>query len=139
MLPLGSTVEGSTADEAMQKKIHGVGIPTLTWNEEMKDLLKIVKSSEESVLLIKDIRKLIENQKNEQNAGFCSMVLVIVSAILLGNLLGGKGIFQDCEETVAAQQEFWCRLILWLILEYKTNIKRNPNLMVLIEEKFFKK
>ena len=112
MLPLGSTVEGSTADEAMQKKIHGVGIPTLTWNEEMKDLLKIVKSSEESVLLIKDIRKLIESQKNEQNAGFCSMVLVIVSAILLGNLLGSKGVIQDGERTIKTGQDFQSHLIL---------------------------
>ena len=29
-----------------------------------------------------------------------------LGANLLGNLLGDKGVFQDCEETVAAQQEF---------------------------------
>ena len=112
MLALGSTVAGSTADEAIQKKIHGVGIATLTWNKEMKDVLKIVRSSEESLLLIKDIRKLIESQKNEQNAGFCSMVLVIVSAILLGNLLGGKGVIQDGERTIKTGQDFQSHFIL---------------------------
>ena len=112
LLALGSTVAGSTADEAIQKKIHGVGIATLTWNKEMKDVLKIVKSSEESLLLIKDIRKLIESQKNEQNAGFCSMVLVIVSAILLGNLLGGKGVIQDGERTIKTGQDFQSHFIL---------------------------
>ena len=93
-------------------KIHGVGIATLKWNKEMKNALKIVKNSEESVLLIKDIRKLIESQKNEQNAGFCSMVLVKVSAILLGNLLGSKGVIQDGERTIKTGQDFQSHLIL---------------------------
>ena len=93
-------------------KIHGVGIATLKWNKEMKNALKIVKNSEESVLLIKDIRKLIESQKNEQNAGFCSMVLVIVSAILLGNPLGSKGVIQDGERTIKTGQDFQSHLIL---------------------------
>ena len=78
----------------------------------MKDVLKTVKSSKESVLLIKDIRKLIESQKNEPNPGFCSMVLVIVSAILLGNLLGGKGVIQDGERAVKTGQDFQSHLIL---------------------------
>ena len=78
----------------------------------MKDVLKIVKSSKESVLLIKDIRKLIESRKNEPNPGFCSMVLVIVSAILLGNLLGGKGVIQDGERAVKTGQDFQSHLIL---------------------------
>ena len=93
-------------------KIHRVGIATLKWNKEMKNALKIVKNSEESFLLIKDIRKLIESQKNEQNAGFCSMVLVIVSAILLGNLLGSKGVIQDGERTIKTGQDFQSHLIL---------------------------
>lgn len=93
-------------------KIHGVGIATLKWNKEMKNALKIVKNSEESFLLIKDIRKLIESQKNEQNAGFCSMVLVIVSAILLGNLLGSQGVIQDGERTIKTGQDFQSHLIL---------------------------
>ena len=93
-------------------KIHGVGIATLKWNKEMKNALKIVKNSEESFLLIKDIRKLIESQKNEQNAGFCSMVLVIVSAILLGNLLGSKGVIQDGERIIKTGQDFQSHLIL---------------------------
>lgn len=78
----------------------------------MKNALKIVKNSEESFLLIKDIRKLIESQKNEQNAGFCSMVLVIVSAILLGNLLGSKGVIQDGERIIKTGQDFQSHLIL---------------------------
>ena len=78
----------------------------------MKNALKIVKNSEESFLLIKDIRKLIESQKNEQNAGFCSMVLVIVSAILLGNLLGSQGVIQDGERTIKTGQDFQSHLIL---------------------------
>ena len=40
------------------------------------------------------------------------MVLVIVSAILLGNLLGGKGVIQDGERTIKTGQDFQSHFIL---------------------------
>ena len=39
-------------------------------NEEMEDIMKIVKSFEESGLLIKGISKTIKNEAKEQKAGF---------------------------------------------------------------------
>ena len=63
--------------------------------------------------------------KNEQNAGLFSMVLVIVSAILLGNLLGDKGVIQDGERTIKTGQDFQSHLILQLILNYENVIQTN--------------
>ena len=44
-------------------------------NEEMNDIMKIIKSHEESGLLIKDIRETIKNVAKEQRGGFLSMLL----------------------------------------------------------------
>ena len=40
----------------------------------MSDILKIVKSLEESGLLIKGVSETIKNQAKEQNGGFLSML-----------------------------------------------------------------
>ena len=51
------------AEAAIQKKNHGSGTTTLIiLNEKMGDIMKIVKSIEESGLLIKGIRKTIKNE-----------------------------------------------------------------------------
>ena len=44
-------------------------------NEEMNDVMKIVKSLEESGLLTKGFRKTIENEAKEQKGGFLRMSL----------------------------------------------------------------
>ena len=43
-------------------------------NEEINDIFKIVKSLEESDLLIKSISETIKNKAKEQNGGFLSML-----------------------------------------------------------------
>ena len=43
----------SAADATIQKKIYGSGITLIISNEDMEDIMKIVKSLEESGLLIK--------------------------------------------------------------------------------------
>ena len=49
--------------------------------------MKIVKSYEESGLLIKGVSETTENQAKQQEEGFLSMLLGTVGATLLGNLL----------------------------------------------------
>ena len=44
-------------------------------NEEMNDIMKIVKSLEDSGLLIKDVSETIKNDAKEQKGGFLSMLL----------------------------------------------------------------
>ena len=54
LIPLGLTAATSATDAAMQKKIFESVMTTLIIsNEEMDDVMKIVKSVEESGLLIK--------------------------------------------------------------------------------------
>ena len=63
--------------------------------------MKIIKSLEESGLLIKGIRETIKNQAKEQKDGFLSM-LDTLGATLLRNLLTGKGIIRAGESTIRA-------------------------------------
>ena len=58
----------------------------------MDDLIKIVKSLEDSGLLLKGITESVQNEIKEQKGGFLSMLLATLGASLLGNLLTGKGV-----------------------------------------------
>ena len=70
-VPLGLTTAASTIDAAIQKKIFASCMTTLTIsNEEMGDIMKIVKSFKESGLLIKDVTKTIKNEAKERKRGF---------------------------------------------------------------------
>ena len=75
-------------------------------NEEMNDILKIVKSLEESGLLIKGISKTIKNEAKEQKGGFLGILLDTSGARLLGKLLTCKGTIRADEDTVRAGQDF---------------------------------
>ena len=63
----------------------------------MNDIMKIVKSLEDSGLLIKDIREVIKNAAKEQKEEFIGMLLGTLGASLLGNLLTGKGTIRSGE------------------------------------------
>ena len=52
VISLGLTAAVSTTDTAIHKKMFGSGITTLIYsNEEINDIIKVVKSLKESVLL----------------------------------------------------------------------------------------
>ena len=74
-------------------------------NEEMNDLMKMVKSLEESCFLIKDVSKVIKNKAKEEKRGFLSILLDRLGASLLGNALTEKGKFGAAEGEIAASQE----------------------------------
>ena len=57
----------------------------------MKDM-KMVKSLEDSGLLLKRVSETIQNEAKEQKGRFLSMLLSTLGASLLGNMLSGKGI-----------------------------------------------
>ena len=62
-IPLKLTTVVSATDGVIQKKSYGSGMTTLIIsNEEMKNIMKIVKSPEESGLLIQCISETIENK-----------------------------------------------------------------------------
>ena len=57
------------------KENFGMGTTLTISNEELYDIIKIVKSLEESGLLIKGVSKTIENKAKEQKDRFLRMLL----------------------------------------------------------------
>ena len=87
------------------KKILGSGNNTTTLiisNDEMKDIIKIVKSVEDSGLLLKGVSEIVQNEAREKKGGFLSMLLRALSASLLGNILASKEINKAGEGVIRA-------------------------------------
>ena len=81
----------SATDAAIKKKIHGSSATALIiLNEEMEDIMKIVKSLEESRLLIKRIRETIKNKAKKRKGRFLPMLSGTLGASMLGNALPVK-------------------------------------------------
>ena len=81
LILLGFTAAASITDAATQKKIYGSGITSLiTSNEEMEDIMKIVKSIEKSGLLIKGISETVRNEAKKQKSRFLRMLLGTLAA-----------------------------------------------------------
>ena len=101
LLPLEVTAAASATDASIQKKIYESGMTTLIIsNKEMKDIMKIVKSLEESGLLMKSISETIKNEAKEQKGELLSLLLGTLGTSLLGSMLSGKKVIQIGEEKV---------------------------------------
>ena len=61
LIPLGLTAAASKADTVIHQKMFGPGFTAVTSDEEMNDILNIIKSLKESVVLIKDVRERIKS------------------------------------------------------------------------------
>ena len=73
MIPLGLWAGISTAYAAIQKKIYRSDKTTLiVLNKEMEDVIKIVKSLEESRLLIGGLTETFQNETNKKEDFFHS-------------------------------------------------------------------
>ena len=71
MIPLGLTASSAATDATIQKNIYGSGTTALIIsNEEMEDIMNIVKSLQESGLPKKVISETIKSGANEQKADF---------------------------------------------------------------------
>ena len=102
LAPLGLTAAMSPTDGSIQKKIHGSGVKLIIEQEDMKDIMKIVKALENYRILLKGVSKTIKNETKEQRGGFLSMLLGTLGASLLGNSLTGKGIMRAGDGIVRA-------------------------------------
>ena len=101
LIPLGLTAAASAADAGIHKKILGSGHRhsscsascntkiLIISKDEMNDTIKIVKSLEDSDLLLKGVTETVQNEVKEQKGGFLSMLLGTLGASLLGNILTG--------------------------------------------------
>ena len=82
LIPLGLTAAPSAADAGIHNKIiFGFGTTTLIIsNDEMKDIIKIVKSLEDSGLLFQGVSKTIKNEAKEQKVRFLIILLGTLGA-----------------------------------------------------------
>ena len=88
MIPLGLTAAASAADAGVHKKTLGsrnhpsYNTVLIISNDEIEDIIKIVKPLEDSDLLWKGVTKTVRNEVKEQKGGFLSMLLGIWGASL---------------------------------------------------------
>ena len=68
----------------------------------MKNLLQMVKSLEDSGILLDGITETVKNEVKEQKGDFHSMLLGTLAASLLGNLLASRGVIRAGEGTIRA-------------------------------------
>ena len=108
LIPLGLAAAASAADAGIHKKILGSGSNNNTTliisNDEMADILNIVKSLEDSRVLLKGVTETIRNEAKEQRGGFLGTLLGALGASLLGDLLtknlSGKGTIRAGEGVI---------------------------------------
>ena len=93
---LGITAAASAIGAAIHKKFLGSGNHTtlIISNDDMQDFLKVVKSLEDSGILLDGITETVKIEVKEKKGGFLSMVLGTLSACLLRNMLAGKGVIR---------------------------------------------
>ena len=108
---LGHTGAASARDAAINKKILGSGTRTLIIsNDEMNDILKTVKSLEDSGILLKKVSETIKDEAKEQKGGFLSMLLGTLGASLFADLvtknLSGKEVIRAGEGTIRTGNGF---------------------------------
>ena len=105
---LGLTDVASAIDAAKSKKNLGSGGHTtlIISNDDIQDLLKIVKSLENRGILLDGITETVKNEFKEQKSGFLSMLLGAFGDSSLGDLLtkslSGRGVIREGEGTIRA-------------------------------------
>ena len=68
---------------AAKRKLYGSGTTSLIIsNEEMEDIIEVVKSFEESAVITEGIRITIKNEAKEQKGGFLTLTLGTLVASL---------------------------------------------------------
>ena len=103
LAPLGISAAMSAIDGSIKKQMLGSGMTTfIISNGEMNDILKIVKSLENSGLLLKGVSETIQHEGKVQRGGSLGMLLGPLGASLLGDILSGKGVIRAGEGTIRA-------------------------------------
>lgn len=98
LLPSGLVEAAFAADAVIQRNIHGRGAvatsqgrgKTFVISNEDMDIIKIIKSLEDSFLLINEISERLKNKIKVQRDGFLGMLLETSGASMLGDMLAGK-------------------------------------------------
>ena len=114
---------GLTADAGIHKKILAPGNTTLIISSYgIHDIIKIIKSLENSGLLLKGVTETVQNEVKEQKGGFLRALLGTLDASLLGNLLTGRGAMAKSvsEETKSTSQGRGIYRASWVFVAVQT-------------------
>ena len=111
LILLGLTAATLATDAAIHKKMIASdtrlsGLAKRFSTKEMNDIMKIIKSLEESVLLIKGVSEAMKNEAKKQKGRFLGMLLHTLDASLLGNSLTDKVTIRAGEGAVRVGQDF---------------------------------
>ena len=107
LLEFGLSSAMLAADTVIQKKIYGTTTRALIIsNEELEDIIKIVKLHEESGWILKRISETVKNEANKQKVRFLLMLLRTIAASILGSELAWKGVIRADEGVLRAGQIF---------------------------------
>ena len=80
LIPLGLTAAASAVDAGIHRKILGSGqnhplsTTLIISNNEIEDIIKIVKSLEDSGLFLKGVTETVQNEVKKEKTGFLSML-----------------------------------------------------------------
>ena len=94
---LGLTAAASAKDAAIHKNVLGTGNHTtlIISNDDLNDLLKVIKSLENNGTLLDGITEAVKGEVKEQKGGFLSTLPSVVSSVLLSSILcSGKGVIR---------------------------------------------
>ena len=75
-------------------------------NEEKKDIIKIVKYLQESVLLIKIVSEKTENEAKDRKSVFIGMLISASAASSLGNMFSSETVIQASKGTIRVGLDF---------------------------------
>ena len=142
LIPLKLAQAASTTDSNIQKNIFGSGMTTMIIsNEEINDIMKIIKSLKQAGLLKKRVSNTDENKTKAQKDAILEMSLGTLSVTLLRSLLTSKRVIRACGSVIRAgggriraTKDFLYCLILYLVLKHKDIIKMDLNFMMFIQE-----
>ena len=92
--------------EYIKRVLRSGNITLIISNDEFNDIIRIIKSLEDSGLLIKGVTEAVLNEVKEQKGGFLSTLLGTLGASLLVDLLTGnikgKGVLRTGEGVLRA-------------------------------------
>ena len=107
----------SAIDDAIQRKMHGIeviaksevgaikaekGVTLVVSNEDVDDTIRIIKSLENSDVLINAVIETLKHEIKRQQGGVFGMLLGFLGTSMIGNMLTGKGVLRALEGAARA-------------------------------------
>ena len=107
LIPLGLTTAPLQWIQLFKRKfLDREWLTLIISNDKIVDIIKILISLAKSGLLIKGANERSRNESKEQKGRFLCILMGKLGAILLWNILAGKGVIRAGKEIIRAGQDF---------------------------------